>query len=71
MNLVKLFAVLQTLLKVGFAISTFHVRFVSVTFLENLYIMTALLSGCYLQCLCIVPPVYNNPVLVVPKVAII
>ena len=43
--------------------SDFHDK---LTCLENLYITTNLLSGHYLQ-----PPVYNNQVLVVLKVAVI
>ena len=46
-NFVKLLAA-STNLGVGFTQGNFHVRFDRLAFLEILYIMTTLLSGCYL-----------------------
>ena len=38
-----------------------HVRFARLTFLGNLYIATTLLSGCCLQCFCIVTTCLQRP----------
>ena len=52
---------LKTLQNFDFAYGNFHVIFVRLTFLENLYLMTTLLSGRYWQCFCIATTCLSQP----------